>query len=158
MEKLVFPWTFLVTAFLIRGCSPKINPLNAGRIDDRAQRAVSNEEYSQIDFLKQKLNHFLKCGAYCFAVPSDQDFVIRSRTPPYKLNRLSSFSWQQTYHQFQILKKDALGKINSSVNNRSCKTVNQNWFSQIGTINIPPALPEIIFVILSLWVKKEGGE
>ena len=80
--KLVFPWTFLVRTFLIWGCSPKINLLTAGRIDE------STEEHSHVDFLKLKLNHLLKCRAYCFAVPSDQDFIIRSRTPLYKLNCL----------------------------------------------------------------------
>ena len=37
------------------------------------------------------------------------------------------------------------GMINASVNSRSCKTVNQNWLGQLGTINIPVALSEIIF-------------
>ena len=43
--------------------------------------------------------------------------------------------------------------INASVNSRSCKTVNQNWLGQFGTINIPVALSEINFVIPSLCMK-----
>ena len=43
--------------------------------------------------------------------------------------------------------------INASLNSRSCKTVNQNWLGQFGTINIPVALSEIIFVIPSLCMK-----
>ena len=35
--------------------------------------------------------------------------------------------------------------VNASLNSRSCKTVNQNWLGQFGTINIPVALSEIIF-------------
>ena len=41
----------------------------------------------------------------------------------------------------------------ASVNNRSCKTVNQNWLGQFETINILVALTEIIFVIPSLHMK-----
>ena len=35
--------------------------------------------------------------------------------------------------------------INTSIVNRSCKTVNQNCFGQFGLINLPVALSEIIF-------------
>ena len=109
---------------LIGGCSPNVNPLTNVRIDDKAEQAVLTEEYSQLDFLnnrvknsapleisalsgcspfsEQNLNHLLKIGAHCFAVPSDQDFLIRSRTP------LDCFSWHQTCHQFQIPKKRML--------------------------------------------------
>ena len=38
--------------FLIRGFSAKVNPLTAGRIDDKAERAALTEENSQLDFLK----------------------------------------------------------------------------------------------------------
>ena len=98
-------------SFFIRGYSLNVNPLTAEKIDDKAERAVLTEEYSQLVFLKyriknsaphvasalsgcspfseQKLNHLLKCGAYYFAVPSDQDFIIRSKTPLDKLNCLS---------------------------------------------------------------------
>ena len=36
----------------MRVCYPKVNPLTAGRIDDKAERAVLAEEYSQLDFVK----------------------------------------------------------------------------------------------------------
>ena len=95
------------------GCSPNLNPLTTSRIDDKAERAVLTGEYSQVDFLKyrvknpaprvtsalsgcspfseQKRNYHLKCGAYCFIVPSNQDFIIRSSTPLDKLNCLPKF-------------------------------------------------------------------
>ena len=96
-------------SLLIRGCSQNVNPLTAGRIDEKAERVLT-EEYSQLDLLKyqvknlapldtsalsgcspfseQKLNQLHKCGAYFFVVPSDQDFIIRSRTTLDKLNCL----------------------------------------------------------------------
>ena len=48
-------WSFFEhsrKSLLIRGSSPSINPLTAGRIDDKAERAVLIEEYSQLGFLK----------------------------------------------------------------------------------------------------------
>ena len=48
--------------------------------------------------------------------------------------------------KFGGYKLSALGEmINSSVNNRSCKTLNQNLLGQFGTMNILVALSEIIF-------------
>ena len=37
-------------SFLIRGCSPNVNPLTAGRIDDKAERPVLTEEYLKLVF------------------------------------------------------------------------------------------------------------
>ena len=33
-------------------CTLKVNTLTVGRLDDKAERAVLTEEYSQLDFLK----------------------------------------------------------------------------------------------------------
>ena len=45
-------FNFPCKSLLIRGCSPNVNPLTTGRIDDKAERAVFAEEYSQLNFLK----------------------------------------------------------------------------------------------------------
>ena len=46
--------------------------------------------------------------------------------------------------------------INTSVNSRSCKTLNQNWLGQLETINIPVELSEIIFC--NIFPMHENGE
>ena len=105
---------FTRKSLLIRGSSPKVNPLPAGRIKDKGERAVLIQYNSQLVFVRylvqnsaplmtsglswssqlseQNLKHRLNCGTYYFTVPSNQEFIITSIFPLDKLNCLPKLS------------------------------------------------------------------
>ena len=115
-------------------------------------------------FLEQKLNHLLKCVAYCFAVLSNQDFIISYRAHWIIWTACQSFSDTRHIIRSRFLKKGCFrsgsfgwcfgryklsalgGMINAFVNNNSCEKVNHNWLGQFRKINIPVALSEMKFL------------